>query len=172
MTTVGQAKATNPLVEISVKGPAPRKVERAADALAQHAVDERKEHEEGEDEREVARERNGAEEQRERVLKEEHGERGPRAEVEERPDRRISERELEVALEEQVVHRSRDARDRDECEDGHGELEQFGLGHHASIARSVGRCLLAASCVSGRMGAQWQHENRRFCIRRHDAAIV
>ena len=38
VTTVGQAKATNPLVEISVKGPAPRKVERAADALARRVV--------------------------------------------------------------------------------------------------------------------------------------
>ena len=38
VTTVGQAKATNPLVEISVKGPAPRKVERAADALAQRVI--------------------------------------------------------------------------------------------------------------------------------------
>src|SRR3990170_2297611 len=38
VTTVGQAKATNPLVEISVQGPAPRKVERAADALARRVV--------------------------------------------------------------------------------------------------------------------------------------
>ncbi len=38
VTTVGQSKATNPLVEISVKGPAPRKVERAADALARRVV--------------------------------------------------------------------------------------------------------------------------------------
>jgi hypothetical protein len=38
ITTVGQAKGLSPLVEISVKGDAPRKVERAADALAQRVI--------------------------------------------------------------------------------------------------------------------------------------
>ncbi len=38
ITTVGQAKGLSPLVEISVKGDAPRKVEKAADALAQRVV--------------------------------------------------------------------------------------------------------------------------------------
>lgn len=38
ITAVGQAKAQTALVEISVKGPAPRKVEKAADALAQRVT--------------------------------------------------------------------------------------------------------------------------------------
>ena len=38
ITTVGQAKGLSPLVEISVKGDAPRKVEKAADALAQRVI--------------------------------------------------------------------------------------------------------------------------------------
>ena len=40
ITTVGQAKGVTPLVEISVKGSAPRKTEIAANALAQHVIDQ------------------------------------------------------------------------------------------------------------------------------------
>ena len=40
ITTVGQAKGVTPLVEISVKGSAPRKTEVAANALAQHVIDQ------------------------------------------------------------------------------------------------------------------------------------
>ena len=39
ITTVGQARGVSPLVEISVKGAAPRKTEVAANALAQHVID-------------------------------------------------------------------------------------------------------------------------------------
>jgi uncharacterized protein involved in exopolysaccharide biosynthesis len=38
ITAVGQAKSQTALVEISVKGPAPRKVEKAADALAERVI--------------------------------------------------------------------------------------------------------------------------------------
>jgi uncharacterized protein involved in exopolysaccharide biosynthesis len=40
ITTVGQARGVTPLVEITVKGAAPRKTEVAANALAQHVIDQ------------------------------------------------------------------------------------------------------------------------------------
>lgn len=40
ITTVGQAKGITPLVEIAVKGPTRRKTEVAANALAQHVIDQ------------------------------------------------------------------------------------------------------------------------------------
>ena len=40
ITTVGQARGVTPIVEITVKGAAPRKTEVAANALAQHVIDQ------------------------------------------------------------------------------------------------------------------------------------